>query len=690
MNYFTENIYPLGHLIIAIIELIILIFAYPFFRLSNNQAMIVLPIVLVGNIYNNIILFSGNFFGEGELLLNLSYLRFFLHYLVVPLLIVVAIELAYLSGAKWANKFLRISSWLIAFGLTGYDLITHYRNLELMPETLAGSLHYVAVNASIPIITILVNIFLLLIGIGIWVRTKNWLWLFVASLISLLGNALSFGELDTLVGSASELILELGLLLTQYDFEDELEIEDDLQKSALSVNKKCPEDWQFYQYSGYEIFVKKQAEYTICQTGSHEDGDFVRIYIPKKPYQENGKLKVITYLHGFSLCLPEFYEEHLIELVTKGYYVFFPDFQRSDYPDFIENDDNKKDKTTAKYWLFGAGILLIQSILKRDVKKKDFAKLTQKKILTALSIVFAPLFLIIGANIFYLFNREYAKNLISMITTVIASLTDSPSTWLKFAVNSTVIGWEKLCEYNKQCQTQEQNLDQQDIDFYVFGHSLGGLLALSWCYYLATNSSEEKLQKFKPKQIITGDPAPNTALGIPSIALWILRIFRFPFATQPMDIKETGSKLDISVGILHGIDDKIVKATAWVNPPLSQEKGSFFSIASLEKKIYFSESNKEKNLTANHNQAVTNTDYYGDGFMNNFGGAKDEPNAYNYQYIWYGLNEVIINKEKAHKLTFKPQDFNIVDEPKKDNNLVTIIISLLGVLGLGYFVWQIM
>ena len=45
------NIYPLGHLIVGIFELIILLFAYPFFRLSKNWAMIILPIVLLSLIH---------------------------------------------------------------------------------------------------------------------------------------------------------------------------------------------------------------------------------------------------------------------------------------------------------------------------------------------------------------------------------------------------------------------------------------------------------------------------------------------------------------------------------------------------------------------------------------------------------------------------------------------------------------
>ncbi len=68
--------------------------AYPFFRISNNWAMIVLPLILVSTIYENGILWSGQFIGVGNLLENLSQVRFLLYYSVVPLFIVVAIELA--------------------------------------------------------------------------------------------------------------------------------------------------------------------------------------------------------------------------------------------------------------------------------------------------------------------------------------------------------------------------------------------------------------------------------------------------------------------------------------------------------------------------------------------------------------------------------------------------------------------
>jgi hypothetical protein len=668
MESFWQTLYPYGHLAVAIIEVILLLFAYPFFRLSQNQAMIVLPIVLVSTIYDNIILWSGRWIGEGELLETLSQVRFLLHYLAVPLLIVVAIELAHQSEAKWATQWLRVSSWLLAFGLAGYDVINNFIGLELQPDLFANVLRYIPVQAQIPVITIIINLFVLAVGIGIWVRTKNWRWLFIGALISFVGNAFPTEQVGTLPGSASECLLSLSLLLTQYHLED---IEEEEEEEEIIP----PEGWQTTEYEGYKIFWKSADKYTIYQTGEHREGDFIRIYAPKNPYIENGKKKVITYLHGFALCMPKFYEQHLEELASEGYYVFFPDYQRSDYPNFPKDDETYEDymgeDATVRYGLLGTGILLIQLILRREANKQEIKKLAKQSILEAFRLVLGRLLFIIVANIFSVFDRQYAKNLISMITTVIASLTDTPMRWLAFAVDTTAIAWEKLSQHHQQEYSPELKiLEEEDIDFYVFGHSLGGLLALSWPYYLQQNPDKIP-RKFQPKQIITSDPAPNTALGIPKIALWVLGIFRFPFATKPLNIKETGTQLTLPVGILHGNNDKIVKPTEWVKPPKENKNGSFFEIKSDQKKIYFSLSNKAEKLIADHNQSVTDTTYYGDGFMANFGGAKDDPNAYNFQYIWPALDAVIKNQVEVYQLKngegFELHDFGVVDdEPISD------------------------
>ncbi len=444
-------------------------------------------------------------------------------------------------------------------------------------------------------------------------------------------------------------------------------------------------DWKCFEFSGYQIYAREEQYYTIYQTGSHQDGDYLRVYVPKNPYQEKGKLKVITYLHGFALCLPEFYEQHLSQLATLGYYVFFPDYQKSNYPDFP--DESTSNKSTLSYWSLVAGSCLTGIIFRRDTDDTDIPELKPKTNSQKLRLSLGLIILIIFLKIYGFIQQEYGKNLLSMIFTVLSSLFYAPKEWLVFAVNSTMVGWEKLQEYCHQNSLDKTTklLFENDIDFYVFGHSLGGLLALSWPYCLSKNP-EKQSTLFTPKEIITSDPAPNTNLGIPGIAFTILKIFGFPFATQPMNIEETGQNIEVPVGILHGIDDRIVKPTEWIIPPLVNQKGRFFSIKSSEKKIYFSESNKAKNLEARHNQSTTNTDYYGDGFMSNFGGAKDGPDAYNYQYIWPALQAVVTDKVQVNQLAnqqgFDLKDFEVVDEPNPPSNLTQILLIILGVLGL--------
>lgn len=78
--------------------------------------------------------------------------------------------------------------------------------------------------------------------------------------------------------------------------------------------------------------VDSELKATLYQRGEHSQGNFVRVYVPDAAQQPGSPLRVILYLHGFALCLPSFYEDHLKDLVRQGWIVIFPDFQRSSYP----------------------------------------------------------------------------------------------------------------------------------------------------------------------------------------------------------------------------------------------------------------------------------------------------------------------------------------------------------------------
>lgn len=73
-------------------------------------------------------------------------------------------------------------------------------------------------------------------------------------------------------------------------------------------------------------------EYSTCEYGNHRDGTYIKVYIPQNPYADDrGKYRTIIYLHGFSLGIPQFYQDHLEYLVKQGYFVFFPDYQKDLY-----------------------------------------------------------------------------------------------------------------------------------------------------------------------------------------------------------------------------------------------------------------------------------------------------------------------------------------------------------------------
>lgn len=398
--------------------------------------------------------------------------------------------------------------------------------------------------------------------------------------------------------------------------------------------------------------ISKQDGYTICQSGSHIHGNFVQVFIPHLPACDKyGKRKLITYLHGFALCLPKFYDDHLEALAKKGYYVVFPDFQISDYPD--ELDQTKLIPSTNKRHLYFWYQMVIDTITYRNTQSTDKFVKQRKKAeefyriretpdepsrLTCLIVALALVFIILAVRLIYLLRPKYSKNLVKLISTVGLSLLYEPSTWIERAIRLTSQSWQKLCQDNS-------DLSGIDFDFYVFGHSLGGLLALSWTAYVTET-------KFFPKQIITADPAPSTEMSIPKIAIFILKLFRAPFTLKPITIRDTGPKLDIPVGILHGAADNMVKPKSWIQRSLWNQKSNFDCIASRKKKIYFSLSNKQVHpaLIAFHNQAVTDTTYFDNALFKDFGGVKDEPNAYNYQYIWPGLDLVVENQVEANHL----------------------------------------
>ena len=426
-------------------------------------------------------------------------------------------------------------------------------------------------------------------------------------------------------------------------------------------------EWQSWEKDNFKIY----------QSGMHEEGNYIRVYAPKQ-LPTDSSVKAVVYLHGFALCTPKFYEAHLEELVKQGYIVFFPDYQHSTYPE----DDScppESEKLISLIDWFKVAFRSKKRLLELKKTKQAFLpskliyRLAQGRIIrTAIALFIAVR---LAYLVYFFISAKYANNLVRIISTVDWSLAFSPKDWVRMAIARTEDGWNKLCQDYPELETKQ-------LDFYTFGHSLGGLLALSWSSYLSS-----KQKKFQPIQIIAADPAPNSNMGIPGFVTPFLKLLGSPSVIDAISIKETGKDIKVPVAIFHGVDDKIVKPKEWVKPSLFRSQPLFDYIQSDRKKIYFSESNSQQDLTANHNQAVTDT-YFGKIFFKEFGGVKEQPNAYNYEFIWSGLDSIIKGVEADKLLGRFPLEKIKVTESLPETSVVSnipkVALAFIALSGLGY------
>lgn len=204
----------------------------------------------------------------------------------------------------------------------------------------------------------------------------------------------------------------------------------------------------------------------------------------------------------------------------------------------------------------------------------------------------------------------------------------SPQGWLDGAVASVIGAFVRA------------GLADTQLDTYVFGHSLGGLFALSWPYSLPPGVPND----FKPKQVIAADPVPDSQDLIPEPIRSIGELIH-AFADR-VNIKETGRALHVPVAILHGNSDTVVKAQAWVS--------YFYWIASTHKQFYCSQSDDHGRpaLSADHVQATVDTRFLPDCIAQIFVGGVGRENTLDWRYIWYALDQVIRHGTRADQLQF--------------------------------------
>lgn len=177
----------------------------------------VIYIVIMPLIYDNLLLATGKWIGEGELLESLNFSRFCLHALITPLLVMYSIGTLRESGIEWAKKkWLVILGILYTVGLIVLEFSIEVKGLELEVVKEYGVISYSNVEEATgpPIMVLLVTLILIVASAILWKNTK-WPVFFIGAVVMTIGSAVPINVDSGAVTNAFELILIFTLIWTK-------------------------------------------------------------------------------------------------------------------------------------------------------------------------------------------------------------------------------------------------------------------------------------------------------------------------------------------------------------------------------------------------------------------------------------------------------------------------------------------
>ncbi|SHN23777.1 hypothetical protein [Gracilibacillus kekensis] len=179
-----------------------------------------LYLIIIGLLYDNLILAVGRFVGTGELLEILNLGRYWIHALVTPTLVLFSYGILKLAEVSWMKH--NIVKWLsviVAIMLSVIEILMVLQ-LELKPIWDNGVLQYISTSSTNhpPYMIIGVTCVLLIGGFIVYRKTK-WKWMLIGTVIMGVGSALSSFLPSGAVTNGFELFLLFTLALTKIHFE---------------------------------------------------------------------------------------------------------------------------------------------------------------------------------------------------------------------------------------------------------------------------------------------------------------------------------------------------------------------------------------------------------------------------------------------------------------------------------------
>lgn len=219
--------------LMALIHLISSFFILRLLGRNRKSYTLIAAATIVALTYENSVVALGSFIGEGTFLELLNTGRFYLHALLMSLLIIFAFGVARQIGIRWAQgKIAHALFCILATVLVLFAIQRDIINLSLVAEIEQDTLRYVnADSAGPPIPAILTIIVMAIIGGFVW-RKIGWPWLAVGSIIMFV--AAGAGASILALSNLGEVIFVIAIVATDYRIHRQLQDEPDESTSALA------------------------------------------------------------------------------------------------------------------------------------------------------------------------------------------------------------------------------------------------------------------------------------------------------------------------------------------------------------------------------------------------------------------------------------------------------------------------
>lgn len=201
--------------VVGLVQLGIAIYGTQKVRKFFSWYAVLVLIVVFGLAYDNLAIASGALFGVGALTKALNALRFWVHALFTPAMMIAAFGALRMTGSSFAqSKVWHTVVCVLATALIILGSYTDIINLNLVLVQDGGVLKYVNDFEFLkgpPIPAVVTIIVVLIFGIIMW-RNIKWKWLFIGSLLMFIAAPMASMPLFQNIG---EIAFAAGLVTTQ-------------------------------------------------------------------------------------------------------------------------------------------------------------------------------------------------------------------------------------------------------------------------------------------------------------------------------------------------------------------------------------------------------------------------------------------------------------------------------------------